>query len=130
MKCVYSLVSFIKLKDFEGSTSIMYRIKFMIKQFLKEPLWFKTLISITLLISIIFSSSFFSYNAYYESCSKLAAAIFFCVYGFKLRRNLVTSVILFTLAVICIYLSILAINKWFLYDHFSYYYRNQRKWSL
>ena len=87
----------------------MHRIKFMIKQFLKEPLWFKILISTTLLISIIFSSSFFSNNAYFQSCSKLAAAIFFCTYGIKMRRNLKNSVILFTLAVICIYLSIIAI---------------------
>ena len=87
----------------------MQRIKFMNKQFLKEPLWFKILISTTFLISIIFSSSFFSNNAYYQSCSKLAAAIFFCAYGIKMRRNLQISVILFTLAVICIYLSILAI---------------------
>jgi hypothetical protein len=86
----------------------MQRMKFMIKQFLKEPLWFKILISTTLLISFIFSSSFFSNNAYYQSCSKLAAAIFFCAYAIKMR-NLVTSVILFTSAVICIFLSILAI---------------------
>jgi hypothetical protein len=87
----------------------MQRIKFMIKQFLKEPLWYKILISTTLLISFIFSSSFFSNNAYYQSCSKLAAAIFFCAYAIKIRRNLVTSVILFTSAVVCIFLSILAI---------------------
>lgn len=43
----------------------MQWIKFMINQFLKEPLWFKILISATLLISIIFSSSFFSNNAYF-----------------------------------------------------------------
>ncbi|MGN7395761.1 hypothetical protein [Peribacillus frigoritolerans] len=84
-------------------------IKLMIKQFLKEPLWFKVLISTTLLISIIFSSSFFSNNAYFQSGSKIAAAIFFCTYGIKMRRNLTTSVILFTSAIICVYLSILAI---------------------
>lgn len=55
----------------------MQRIKFIIKLFLIEPLWFKILISTTLLISIIFSSSLFSNNAYFQSCSKLAAAIFF-----------------------------------------------------
>ena len=85
----------------------MHRIKFMIKQFLKEPLWFKILISTTLLISIIFSSSFFSNNAYFQSCSNLV--IFFCTYGIKMRRNLKNYVILFTLAVICIYLSIIEI---------------------
>ena len=61
----------------------MHRIKFMIKQFLKEPLWFKILISTTLFISFIFSSSFFSNNAYFQSCSKLAAAIFFCAMVLK-----------------------------------------------
>lgn len=59
----------------------MQRIKFMIKQFLKEPLWFKTLISTTLLISFVFSSSFFSYNDYYQSLSKFAASyIFLCIW--------------------------------------------------
>lgn len=88
----------------------MLRIKFMFKQFLKEPLWFKILISITLLISIIFSSSLFANNAYYQSFSKLAAAIFFCAYGIKLRSNRLTFVILLTSSVLCIYLSILAIS--------------------
>ena len=87
----------------------MQRIKFMIKQFLNEPLWFKILISTTFLISIIFSNSFFSNNPYYQSCSKLAAAIFFCAYAIKMRRNLINSVILFTIAGICIFLSILVI---------------------
>lgn len=86
----------------------MQWIKFMIKQFLMEPLWFKILVSTTLLSSIIFSSSFFSNNAYYQSGSKLTAAIFFCAYGIKMRRNLLNSVFLFTAAIVCIYLSILA----------------------
>jgi hypothetical protein len=88
----------------------MLRIKFMLKQFLKEPFWFKILISTTLLISIIFSSSFFANNAYYQSFSKLAAAIFFCAYGIKFRSNRVTSVILLSASAICIFLSILAIS--------------------
>jgi len=88
----------------------MQRIKFMIKQFLHEPLWFKLLISSTLLISIIFSSSYFSNNAYFQSGSKLAAAIFFCAYASKFKRNLVTSVILYSSAVLCIFLSILAVK--------------------
>lgn len=88
----------------------MLRVKFMIKQFLKEPLWFKILISITLLISIIFSSAIFANNAYYEGFSKLAAAIFFCAYGIKLRSNGLTSVILLSSSALCIYLSILAIS--------------------
>jgi hypothetical protein len=77
----------------------MYRV------FLREPLWFKILIFTTLLISIIFSSSYFSDYAYYQSCSKLAAAIFFGAYGIKMRRNLQVSVIFFAVAALCIYLS-------------------------
>ncbi|MCM3790316.1 hypothetical protein M3221_18215 [Domibacillus indicus] len=82
----------------------MHWIKFMMKQFLKEPLWFKILISITLLSSIIFSSSFFSDNAYYQGGSKLAAAIFFCAYGIKLRRKRLDSILVFATAIICIFL--------------------------
>lgn len=103
------IICLIRKKFFGGSYTFMQWIKFMIKLFLREPLWFKILIFTTLLISIIFSSSFFSNNAYYQSCSKLAAAIFFCTCAIKMRRNLVTSVILFTCAVICIFLAILAI---------------------
>jgi len=87
----------------------MRRIKFMMIHFLKEPLWFKVLITSTFLISIIFSSSFFSNHAVYESCAKFAAAIFFCAYGYKMRRNLKTAVILFGAAAICLVLAIVAI---------------------
>lgn len=86
----------------------MRRIKFMIKQFLKEPFWFKTLISVTLLSSIVFSGSFFSNNATCQSISKLAAAIFFCAYGIKMRRNRVNSIFLFAAAIICVYLAVWA----------------------
>jgi hypothetical protein len=82
---------------------------FMIKQFLKEPLWFKVLIITVLVASIIFSNSYFSHNPIYESVSKLAAAVFFIVYGIKFRKNLLTFIILFTAAVVAIILSILAI---------------------
>lgn len=87
----------------------MRMIKFMFIQFLREPLWFKVLISTALLASIVLSSSYFSYNPIYESVSKLAAAIFFIVYGIKFRRNLLTSGLLFAAAVVCIVLSILAV---------------------
>ncbi len=87
----------------------MHWIKFIINQFLTEPLWFKILISTTLVISILFSSSFFSSNAYFQSSSKLAAAIFFSAYGIKMRKNLKNSIIFLTLAGICIYLSIVAL---------------------
>lgn len=83
----------------------MPMIKFMYKQFLREPLWFKLLILTTLLISIIFSSSPFSSSGYYQGSAKLAAAIFFVTYGIKMRRNTRISAIFFVLAVLCIYLS-------------------------
>jgi len=86
----------------------MRRIKFMIQLFLKEPLWFKMLISITLLASIIFSSSFFSDTPLFQGISKLAAAIFFSAYGVKFKMNRLISILFFTAAAICIYLSILA----------------------
>jgi len=76
----------------------------MYRQFLREPLWFRLLIPTTLLISILFSSSFFS-SGYYQSGAKLAAAIFFCSYGIKMRRNLRISVLFFALTLLCIYLS-------------------------
>lgn len=84
----------------------MQRIKLMIKVFLNEPLWFRILISITLLASIILSSSFFSNHAYLRSCSKLAAAIFFCAYAIKFRRNFKTALIFYACTIICFLLSI------------------------
>ncbi|RDU37827.1 hypothetical protein DRW41_08390 [Neobacillus piezotolerans] len=84
----------------------MMRIKFMLKQFLKEPFWFKVLIIATLVSSILFSSSFFSGNVFYQSLSKLSAAIFFTAYGLKFWFNRLTSGIFVAAAVLCIYLSI------------------------
>lgn len=81
----------------------MQRIKLMYKLFLMEPMWFKILITLMLLISIIFSGSD---NTYYQSSAKLAAAIFFCAYGIKMRRNLRVSILFFALTVLCIYLSL------------------------
>ncbi|SDN70955.1 hypothetical protein SAMN05518871_10728 [Psychrobacillus sp. OK028] len=86
----------------------MQRIKFMWKLFLNQPAWFKLVITITFLASIIFSSSYFSENNYYESISKLAAAIFFSVFGFKTRGNRQTSIIFFILSAFCLLLAIWA----------------------
>jgi hypothetical protein len=96
----------------------MQRIKWMIQVFLKEPLWFKLLVGLTLLASIIFSSSFFSNNPLYQGISKLAAAIFFCAYGFKFRMNRLTSILFFTAAAICIYLFIMALYSMHLFPKF------------
>lgn len=83
----------------------MQRITFMFKQFLREPLWFKILISTTLLIALIFSNSYFANHPAYQGFSKLAAAIFFIAYGMKMRRNRTTAIILYAAAAICLYLA-------------------------
>ncbi|WP_419955356.1 hypothetical protein ACN6MT_07515 [Neobacillus niacini] len=80
----------------------MQRIKVMINLFLKEPLWFKLLISLTFLISVIFSGM---ENTVFRSLSKLAASIFFTTYGIKYRYNRLVSMVFFTAALICIYLA-------------------------
>lgn len=83
----------------------MQRIKFMYRQFLREPWWFKITVPITLLLSILLSSSLVPDNGYYQGGAKLAAAIFFCSCGINMRRSLRIAAIFFVLAVICIYLS-------------------------
>jgi hypothetical protein len=90
---------------------MVQRIKFMVRQFLREPLWFKLLISSTLLVSILFSSSFFSDHIYYQSAAKLAAAIFFTSYGIKFRRNTKISIIFFAVAILSIYMSWDSLNQ-------------------
>jgi hypothetical protein len=77
----------------------------MYRQFLKEPWWFQTVIAASLFSSVIFSSSFFHYDPHYQGYAKLAAAVFFCSYGWKLRRNLKISGIFFGAALLCIYLA-------------------------
>lgn len=84
----------------------MQRIIFMIKGFLQEPLWFKLLISLTFLASVVLSSSFFSHNDYLQGYSKLAASIFFLAYGVKIRRSFGKAFILFGCSALCIYLFI------------------------
>ncbi|WP_169087975.1 hypothetical protein [Paenibacillus sp. PL91] len=83
----------------------MQPIKAMYRQFLSEPIWFKVMILSALLLSIVFSSSYFSDHGYYQSLSKIAAAIFFGSYGIKMRRNKKVSGAFFIIAVICIYLA-------------------------
>jgi len=84
---------------------MIQRIKGMYKLFLREPLWFKILISSTLLVAIIFSSSVFADIGYYQSGAKLAAAIFFASYGIKFRRNPRLFVLFLAMALICMYLA-------------------------
>lgn len=80
----------------------MSRVKFMLEQFLAEPWWFKLLISITLLVSVIFSGF---ERAGYQSGAKLAAALFFVVYGVKFWRSRLTALLLLAMAVVSLYLS-------------------------
>ncbi|WP_342422999.1 hypothetical protein [Paenibacillus sp. FSL E2-0178] len=83
----------------------MQRIILIYKQFLTEPMWFKILIITTLLAAVIFSSSSFPQNGYYQLTSKLAAAIFFTAYGVNFRSNTRVSAVFFVMAAVCIFLS-------------------------
>jgi hypothetical protein len=83
----------------------MQRLKFMGKMFLREPLWFKLLAPATLLISILLSSELFSDNSNSQSIGKLAAAIFFIIFGIKMRYNRRLSIIFYALAALSLYLA-------------------------
>ncbi|MBO9598436.1 MAG: hypothetical protein J7559_11555 [Cohnella sp.] len=83
----------------------MQRLKFMGKMFLREPLWFKILAPATLLISILLSSDMFSEESNSQSLGKLAAAIFFCIFGIKMRYNRRVSMIFYALAAFSLYLA-------------------------
>lgn len=89
----------------------MKALKSMYYQFIREPLWFKVLISLTLLASILFSSSMFSDHVYFNIIAKLAAAIFFCSYGIKMRRNRQISVIFFALTVLSVILALIQFSQ-------------------
>jgi len=84
-------------------------MKSMVKLFQIEPLWFKAFIIITLLTTIVFSSSAFSGNSIYEGISKLAAGIFFSIYGYKMKMNRNVSIVFYVLAGLCFVLALLAI---------------------
>jgi len=84
----------------------MQRVKFMYRQFISEPLWYKFTVITMLLIAIIFSSSVFSDNAYLQSLAKLAAAIFFAIYGVRFRRTRRLVIIFFGLSLVCLFLAV------------------------
>mgnify|MGYP000175689437 CR=1 FL=1 len=94
-----------------GFNNFSLRIKSMFKLFQLEPLWFKEFILITLLTTIIFSSSAFSGNSHYEGISKLAAALFFAVYGYKMKMNRKVFMIFYVLAGLCFVLGVLAFTN-------------------
>ncbi|MCA0988419.1 hypothetical protein [Guptibacillus algicola] len=81
----------------------MGRIRWMVKHFMREPLWFKVLIIVTLLTAIILSNS--TFGASLQSLAKLAAAIFFISYGVKLRHSRLVSTIMFLVAGVSLYLA-------------------------
>lgn len=91
--------------------NLTFRLKGMFKLFQLEPLWFQTFILIILLITIVFSSTAFSGNSLYEGISKLAASIFFAVYGYKLNMNRKVSIIFYVLAGLCFVLGVLAFTN-------------------
>jgi len=84
------------------------RAKFFYRQFIKQPLWFKLVVPLCFISSVLFSSSLFT-QPIYGSLSKLAAAIFFCVFGYKLRSNKKLSILFYVFALICL---ILAWTSW------------------
>lgn len=59
----------------------------------------------TLLISILLSSEMFSDDSNSQSIGKLAAAVFFCVFGIKMRYNRRVSIIFYALAAFSLYLA-------------------------
>lgn len=87
----------------------MRRIQSFYKVFLREPLWFRLVVGISLLTSIVFSSSAFPLGGYSESVSKLAAVIFFGAFGMNMRRNRRVSILFYAISALCLYLSLNAL---------------------
>ncbi|SOC41532.1 hypothetical protein [Ureibacillus acetophenoni] len=85
----------------------MRSIKYFFIHFLSEPWWFKLLIIATLFSSIFFSSFLFESQPYLQSFAKLAAAVFFGAYGYKMRRSRMHFRVFSSLALLCIVLAIL-----------------------
>ncbi|MDG0794863.1 hypothetical protein OMP38_31580 [Cohnella ginsengisoli] len=90
---------------------MMQRLKFMYRFFLMQPIWFKILAPAALILSILFSSSLFGEDAGYEGGAKLAAAVFFGLWGLQFRRNRRLAIIFFALAAFSLYLAVNAFLK-------------------
>ncbi|SFB49338.1 hypothetical protein SAMN05216312_11065 [Cohnella sp. OV330] len=84
----------------------MQRLKFMYRFFLVQPLWFRILAPAALLVSILFSSSLFGEDEGYDGGAKLAAAIFFGLWGLQFRRNRRLAIIFFALTALSLYLAV------------------------
>lgn len=78
----------------------------MTAMFMNEPLWFKILITVTFLGTIILSASYFSTYPYLQSGSKLAAAIFFGAFAIKFKWHFKIALLFSVLSVICIFLAV------------------------
>ncbi|WP_217592540.1 hypothetical protein [Cohnella sp. GbtcB17] len=84
----------------------MQRLKFIYRFFLIQPLWFRVLAPAALLLSILLSSSTFGEDAAYKGGAKLAAAVFFGLWGIPFRRNRQLAIIFFALAALSLYLAV------------------------
>ena len=80
----------------------MEKLSLSLKGFWREPLWFKTLILATLILSIVFSSGWMSNFPYSEPISKLSAAVFFGIYAYRFRMNRKVSGAFIVLSLLCI----------------------------
>lgn len=78
----------------------MKRVKAFYKLILREPLWSRMVVGISLLASIVLSGSAFSLGGYAGSVAKLAAAILFGAFGMNMRQNRRISLLFFALAVL------------------------------
>lgn len=83
----------------------MRRVSFLYRMFLRKPLWFRTIVGISLLASIVFSSPAIPLGGYSESVSKLAAALFFGTVGTAMRRNRPILLLFVALTALCLYMS-------------------------
>ncbi|MCF6139546.1 hypothetical protein [Pseudalkalibacillus berkeleyi] len=80
----------------------MKKISLFLNGFWREPLWFKSLILVSLILSIVFSSFLMSDLQYSEPIAKLSAALFFGIFAYKFRMNRKVSGAFILLSVLCI----------------------------
>lgn len=83
----------------------MKQIQSLFRLLWREPLWFRVVLGVSLLASIVFSSSAFPLEGYAGSVSKLAAAIFFSAFGMIMRRNRRVFLLFIAVTVLCLYLA-------------------------
>ncbi|MEN8698084.1 hypothetical protein [Bacillus infantis] len=89
----------------------MKKVKLFAGLFLREPLWFKILITGSLLLSILFSSSVFSDDSIFQGASKAAAAVFFVAWGIKLKASRGAAAAMFLTSAVCLVLAASAVYQ-------------------